>query len=129
MTEDDSAICLIVSVILRRMGHTVEVVRNGKEAINLATVKPDHFDIMVTDHDIPQGSSLEVVHHLRENGFSGKIIVMSGSLTDDLIYAHRDRHVDKILQKPFTLQNLSTTLGNLFSQWSEGLSGSAAGME
>src|ERR1700677_1721607 len=94
MTEDDSAICLIVSIILRRMGHGVEVVRNGKEAIRLVTLKPDYFDIMLTDHDMSGGTSLEVVHHLRKNGFTGKIIVMSGSLTDDLIYAHRDKRVD-----------------------------------
>jgi|ERR1700677_2427741 len=117
LAEDDPAISLIVSTILRRMGHSVEVVHNGKEAILEFTLRPAHYHILITDHDMPMVSGLEVVQHLRKNEFAGKIIVMSGSLTEELLHSYRSRRVNKILQKPFTLQTLSNSLSELFDRW------------
>lgn len=119
MAEDDPAISLIVSTILRRLGHEVQGVANGKEAIVEFTAKPDHYDILLTDHDMPLVTGLELIKYLRANGFDGKIIVMSGSLSDDLMHAYLARRVDKILQKPFSLEMLSTTLSDLLAQWRE----------
>ena len=119
MAEDDPTICLIVPMILRRLGHEVDVVADGKQAITEFTAKPDHYDILLTDHDMPLVTGLELVKYLRANGFEGKIIVMSGSLTDDLMHAYLGKRVDKILQKPFTLEMLSTSLSDLLEQWRE----------
>lgn len=120
MAEDDPAISLIVSTILRRLGHEVYVVADGKEAIVEFTARPDHYDILFTDHDMPLATGLELIKYLRANGFAGKIIVMSGSLSDELMQAYLARRVDKILQKPFTLEMLSTTLTDLLAQWRDG---------
>ena len=117
MAEDDPTICLIIPMILRRLGHEVDVVRDGREAITEFTAKPQSTTTSCfTDHGMPVVTGLELVDHLRANGFNGKIVVMSGSLTDDLMYAYLAKRVDKILQKPFTLEMLSTTLSHLLAQ-------------
>ena len=69
---------------------------------------------------MPGMNGLEMVRHLRKNGFEGRIIVMSGFLTEELIVAYKAGRVDKILQKPFTLESLSSSLGDLFEQWADG---------
>ena len=48
---------------------------------------------------MPLVTGLELVHHLRKNNFEGKIMVISGFLTDQLLMAYRDKKVDKIIQK------------------------------
>jgi CheY-like chemotaxis protein len=117
IANHDQAISLTVSTILRRQGHTVEVVQNGKEAINLVTIKPDYFEVLIADHDMPLVSGLEVADHLRKNGYQVKIIVLSGSLTSELLKAQRNKLVDNILQKPFTPEDLSSALTGILGAW------------
>lgn len=114
---DDHAISLIVSAELRRQGHTVEIAGNGKEAIELFILKPDYFNVLITDHDMPFVSGLEVVNHLCNSEIQLKIIVVSNSLTMELVSAYRNKRVDNILQKPFTLENLSSTLNGILENW------------
>lgn len=117
VADDDEAIRFVVSASLRRVGHTVEIVNNGKEAIRSFDLKPNFFDVLITDHDMPEMSGIELVHHLCQNEVQTKIVVISGSLTDELIGEYKTKRVDKILQKPFMLENLSSTLNDLFEQW------------
>ncbi|HWB58325.1 MAG TPA: response regulator [Chthoniobacteraceae bacterium] len=119
VAEDDPTISLVVAIILRKLGHKVEVVDDGREAIVAFDARPDHYDIVFTDHDMPEVSGLEFIDHLRAKNFGGRVIVMSGSLSDDLMHAYLAKRVDKILQKPFTLEMLSTSLGELIQQWRE----------
>jgi len=117
VADADPEIQIVVSAILRRHGHTVEVVDNGKEAIELFALKPDFFDILITDHNMPLVTGLELVHHLRKSGVQTKIIVMSGSLTNELMSAYETKRVDKVLQKPVMLENLASTLNNILEHW------------
>ena len=62
-------------------------------------------------------SGLELVHYLRKSGAQTRIIVLSSDLTGELMSAYQDKRVDKILQKPFILENLSSTLNDILRQW------------
>ena len=117
VADDDEAIRCVVSAILRRHGHTVEVVDDGNEAIELFTLKPDYFDVLITDHNMPLVSGLELVHYLRKSGVQTRIIVISNELTSELMSAYQNKRVDKILQKPFTPGNLSSALNDILRQW------------
>jgi len=116
VADDDPTICSVLFNILHRQRHAVEVAENGREAIKLFTLNPDHFDALITDHDMPLVSGLELIDHLQKNGVRAKIIVMSGSLTTELLGAYRDKRVDNILQKSFTLKNLSSALETILRQ-------------
>src|SRR5579862_2994226 len=119
VVDDDELVCLAFSKILGRLGHNSETASDGKEAINLFTNRPGYFDILITDHRMPFVSGLELVQHVRKNEFDGKIIVVSGFLTDELMLAYRTKNVDKIIQKPFSIEELSSTLKDTLEQWSE----------
>jgi CheY-like chemotaxis protein len=120
MADDDATIRLVVPMILRRMGHTVDAFGDGSEAIVQFDADPSRYDILITDHTMPRVTGMELVGHLRAKGFKGRIIVMSGSLTDDLMHDYLAKRVDKILQKPFTLELFSATLNDLLDQWKDG---------
>ena len=116
LVDDDPSIRLAVESILKHLGHTVEVAMDGKEAIEAFTRGPEAFDLLITDHSMPHATGLELVRYLRANGFGGKIIVVSGSLTTELEALYRAKQVDKILQKPFTMERLRETLEEIFSK-------------
>jgi CheY-like chemotaxis protein len=97
----------------------VDAVSDGAEAIALFTARPDHYDILITDHSMEDVSGPQLIDHFRAQGFAGKIIVMSGSLTDELMHDYLTKRVDKILQKPFTTEMLSSTFRDLLEQWKD----------
>ena len=117
VVDDDAPTCLVISTVLTRQGHTVEIANDGKEAISLFTNKPECFDVIITDHRMPLVSGLELVHYLRKNEFGGKIIVISGLLTPELLTEYRSKRVDKILQKTFSVSELSSMLSETFKTW------------
>jgi two-component system, cell cycle sensor histidine kinase and response regulator CckA len=119
LADDDASVCLILSIILQRLGNDVEVVNNGKEAIALFAKKPDYFDILVTDHNMPLVSGLEVVNYVRKNDFGGKIMIISGFLNDELTKAYMAKRIDRIIQKPFTIESLVSTLRDILDQWKQ----------
>jgi len=119
VVEDDPLISDLLKNILTRLGQKVEVAGNGQEAIRLFALKPYYYEIIVTDHTMPCVDGLELVSHLRKNDFEGRIIVISGSLTGELINAYKAKRVDKILQKPFVPAELSFTLNVFLTQWSQ----------
>ena len=117
VVDDEPSVCIVISKILRNLGHNVEIVHDGKDAISLLATRPDHFEVLITDHRMPLVTGLELVHHLRKNNFEGKIMVISGFLTDQLLMAYRDKKVDKIVQKTSSLEELSSTLASTLDQW------------
>jgi len=113
LAEDDPSLRLMVATVLKHMGHKVQLASDGKQALYLFAQDPALCDVLITDHSMPVVTGLELVSQLRKDGFTGKIIVMSGSLTPELVAAYRAKHVNKILQKPFRIENLSSALGSL----------------
>ena len=116
LVDDNPADCFLISTILKGARHNVEAVHDGKEAIKLFAMRPNDFDFLIVDHNMPLMSGLELVQHFRKNEFSGRIIVISGALTDELFLAYRAKRVDKILQKTSTFGNLPFVLDELFDQ-------------
>ena len=120
LADDDRAIGTVVSAILQRRGDAVEWVKNGNEAIKLITIKPNHYDVLITDYNMPLVTGLELIHYVRKTGPEIKIIVISASMTDELMLAYESKGVDKILQKPFMLENLASALDGILEQWMGG---------
>ena len=129
VADDDPSVCLVLSIILRRLGHQVETVYDGKEAIQFLTSKPGHIEVLITDHRMPLVSGLALVQYLRKNEYDGKIMIISGYLSDELLIAYREKKVDKIIQKPFEVEELSSLLGGTLEQWAEQDHARKAGMK
>jgi len=121
VTDDDQKISFMIASILRRDGFTVVVAKDAIEAVRLFAIKPDYFDVLITDHEMPMVSGLDLVAHLRANDVQVKVIVMSGALTEELLRAYRSRHVGYILQKPFMPVHLSSTVNNILGPRDEAL--------
>jgi CheY-like chemotaxis protein len=103
----------LLEVALGRDGHTVETVADGREALDRLTAAPSAFDLLITDHHMPNMNGLELVGRLRSVPFAGKIIVFSSELSEEVTAAYHALKVDYILPKPIfpaTLRALLATL-------------------
>lgn len=98
--DDHDQIALLVQRLLERAGHHVECVSDGRQAWERIAAEPDRFDVVVTDHQMPHLSGLELAAKLRAIGFAGKIIIQSCRLSLTEENAYRALAVDDILCKP-----------------------------
>src|SRR5688500_7235510 len=69
----------LARISFSREGHNIECFADG--AIALAKIQEDGaFDLVITDHHMPNMNGLEFVTGLRQRSFPGKIMVFSSEL-------------------------------------------------
>ena len=97
----------------------ITVAPNGKEALSLAAKQK--FDVVITDHWMPQSGGLELVRALRKRKYKGKIVVLSGHLSPENIGVYEDLEIEEVISKPVMMEELRDVVGNLEEDLSLGL--------
>ena len=98
--DDTPQITGIIQDALQLEGHSVTPACDGQEAYRTITAAPVAFDVLITDHRMPQLSGLSLVAKLRDIGFSGVIIVHSSDLSESDLAGYRALAVEHVVTKP-----------------------------
>jgi CheY-like chemotaxis protein len=113
VAEDEKAIAELVSLGLNNAGHAVDVVHDGQAALHKITERKQHYDLLITDNNMPRLSGYQLIQQLRSDGFQGKIIVASSSVTPEMETAYRSKFVDVIVAKPYRIADLCEAVEHL----------------
>ena len=100
-------------LILQGEGYNIETVEDGAVAFRCLRENPAGFDLLITDHHMPEMNGLELARQLRTTSYRGKIMVFSSEL-DPLV--HQEYHqlgVRVILPKPIRSSVLRKALAEL----------------
>ncbi len=114
VVDDIRAIVDVVSDVLVSDGFTVKSTTDSEEALAWLTEKPDAFDAIVSDLDMPRMTGDVLLARARQAGFKGKTVIHSGSLAD-ANKAELDRLADAVIEKPFATRTLGPTLRRLLA--------------
>ncbi len=74
--DDDSAICTMLSKLIRRMGHETEcrnTLRDGLQAVLSVS-----YDVVLLDVQMPDGNGLEILPDIRKSRSTPEVIIMTG---------------------------------------------------
>jgi CheY-like chemotaxis protein len=100
---------MAVRRLIESLGHSVDVARNGREAIILAS--QEHFDCIFLDIQMPEMDGFATALALRE-GLAGargsRIIGLSGGMADRTLCEAAG--MDEFLEKPARLSDLTRIL-------------------
>jgi len=110
--DDNDDVCEIVGGVLTRGGHTVKIVDNGVEAIEL--VGKEDFDLILCDLLMPNIHGYDVIKVINKLGKVPKIGIMTGWAEDLKPADDVEFKVDFILKKPFKHAELAKHINNLF---------------
>lgn len=114
LVDDDDPFRKMLRLSLIRLGHDVVEVGNGKDAVRLINERLP--DLLITDLVMPEKEGLETIDEVRRKHPKLKIIAMSGggrvNATDYLKIA-RAMGADKVLAKPFSIDEMTATLDSL----------------
>ena len=74
IVEDDKSLSDILAYNLEQVGYSVSVVRDGREALRAAHVKPP--DLIILDIMLPELDGVEVCRRLRSSAGTRDILVL-----------------------------------------------------
>lgn len=111
--DDVRELRVLMQHTLESLGWTVHCVNDGTEAWQEIQRRPHRYDIIITDHHMPNMNGLELVRHLRKHHFAGRIVVISSDLSEDTDLRYQQLDVDVLLKKPVKFTALAALLHEL----------------
>jgi len=113
VVDDEAPVTASIKVVLGSAGHSVDVLHDGEEALTRLAEFPNHYHLLITDHLMCKVSGIQFLLQLPVNAFRGKIIVLSAYLTPQLEKDFKSLGAERIIRKPFDLDELRTAVEEL----------------
>ena len=98
--DDDTDIREIYVEILRHDGYQVDTAEDGQSGWEALQTRP--YDLLITDHEMPRLTGLQLVEKVSTAGLSMPIIIASGSLSPSELARQASSRAAAWLPKPFS---------------------------
>ncbi|MBX9880390.1 MAG: response regulator [Sphingomonas sp.] len=108
LIEDDEEVRRSFQLLLQGHGYEVRAFAGARSAM-----AGDHspFDVMICDYRLPDGDGLSVLRAMREGGWQGRAILMTGFPDARLRDEARACGFEAVLEKPLRARDLVAALG------------------
>ena len=104
LAEDDELIREVFCQALANCGWDVDAARDGVEA--WTALQHDHYDLLITDQDMPGIMGLELIARLRIAGMQLPVIIVSGASEPGSGNGYKDFRLAATLHKPLQAEEL-----------------------
>ncbi len=113
IAEDTPDQALLIKLILKNVGATVDVVNNGADAVEKALY--GDYSVVLMDMQMPVLNGYEATTKLRKNGFNKPVIALTAqAMATDLEQATNAGCSGRV-SKPFTAENLVSAIAQQLS--------------
>jgi CheY-like chemotaxis protein len=106
VVDDEFGTRASLGTVLGLAGHHVVFAKDGDEALAIFESDPAKFRIIITDHQMYRVSGLDLVRNLREKGFTGEIVLLTGYAAMADKEEYKKLKVTAIMEKPFNTAEL-----------------------
>lgn len=103
LVDDEPAIISSMSEALMRLGYSVETASNGREGLARFEATPERFDLVVSDHTMPQLTGFELLRRILRARPEQRVILCTGFdeiLTREMVLGEG---IAELLTKPYTI--------------------------
>jgi signal transduction histidine kinase/CheY-like chemotaxis protein len=112
--DDDPDVVYIIRAYLEPHGHAVATATSSAQALDIAAGQS--FDLVLCDIGMPKQNGIDVCRSLRDAGYRGKLVLMTGWENYELSPEQRAVAFDTLIKKPFLgadlLAVIDTILGD-----------------
>jgi CheY-like chemotaxis protein len=108
--DDEPALVDLAVRSLSAMNYRVTGLSNAEQALAIIRATPAAFDIVVTDHNMPGASGIELAQCVAEIHPGLPILLVSGFLREDEARRATEVGVAEIVMKPVTYEQLSVSI-------------------
>jgi DNA-binding NtrC family response regulator len=108
LIDDEKQSCDALSLLLRKIGYTVETSHSGEHALNL--LQDASFDLIISDLVLPGISGIDVLKWVKDDSPETCVILITGKASaETAVEAMREGALDYIT-KPFNLDRLKVQI-------------------
>ncbi len=116
LVEDQEDVRAMMCNMLERMGFETESCTNGHEAEEIITEHPDYFDVVLTDHNMPEMTGLELAERIGKRYPKLPFVILSGYNKDKIGDNMKDHgSIKAVLRKPADRETLMKTLSSVIA--------------
>ena len=108
VVDDDVGIRLLTSEVLIHSGYHVDTAEDGAAAWD--TLQINSYDLLVTDHNMPKVSGVELLKKVRLARMALPTILVSGAMPREELNRHAWLQIQATLLKPYTVPELLGTV-------------------
>ena len=117
LAEDNNANQRLISLMLKKMGVTVDVADNGEEAVKKAL--QGNYDLVFMDMQMPVMDGLQATRLLREKGYAKPIVALTANAFSSDIESCLEAGCNEFLSKPIDQVKFSETLSHYLASHSD----------
>ena len=118
LIADDSKInCEIVKIMLSQYNITVDMVENGRQAIEAVKTAEPCYDLVLMDIEMPVMDGCECAREIREMGFDSEklpIIALTANVFSEDRISSAENGMNEYMTKPFDKNNLLKVICKFF---------------
>ena len=112
--DDEEPLAFLAKRVLSRMGHSVEVFTDPKEALASCRAHPQDYDIVVTDLTMPGMSGFDLSRALLAMRPDIPVLVTTGYVRDEDEVMAREIGIREIILKPISVAELGAVFERTF---------------
>lgn len=106
LAEDEEVLCKIEEAMLMELGLNVLTAADGREAVNLFKKHKGEIDLVILDLVMPQMDGKETLKRIQKINPETKILILTGSTTENPENFIKKHGVAGIIEKPFIYNDL-----------------------
>lgn len=103
IADDSKQTVDILSALLKKRGHEIDVVYDGKAALD--KIKGNDYDLAFLDLNMPELTGLEVAKYVKEHNIKVKTVLLTGYSDMEEFFA-KAVGVDEYISKDNTLEGI-----------------------
>lgn len=115
VVDDEPVTRFVLAKYLRADGHTVTTATNPAEAFE--HLEGRNFDLILTDHSMPQMTGLQFAETLRQRRADQRVIMVTGCADDSLQLDERPGGIDLIIRKPVPRSDLRRAVATVMQRY------------
>jgi len=108
VADDDGDVRQLSTRVLIRYGYHVDAAEDGAAAWEALQIKA--FNLLITDHDMPRLTGVELVKKLRSTRMVLPVILVTGRLPAEELAQNPSLQLAAVLPKPFSIGKLLETV-------------------
>jgi DNA-binding response OmpR family regulator len=108
VVDDDSDIRQLSTEVLIHSGYVVDAAADGAAAWEALQIKA--FNLLITDHNMPRLTGIELVKKLRSARMALPVILVTGKLPVEELAQNPSLQLAALLPKPFSVAELLETV-------------------
>jgi two-component system chemotaxis response regulator CheY len=116
LVEDDPYSLRLTQMMLKQFGVVhLSSVNDGSTAIDRLGETRGHFDLIISDWNMPTVSGLDLLKHVRKAGTRTRFLMLTSNAGAEFVIAAKENKVDAYIAKPFSANQLKQKLISLFN--------------